>query len=35
VEPGFAYESGRNPHFLTVEQLRTLIAEHVPEASLG
>ncbi|HSJ10193.1 MAG TPA: UDP-N-acetylglucosamine 4,6-dehydratase (inverting) [Longimicrobiales bacterium] len=29
VEPGFAYHSGRNPEFLTVEQLRTLIREHV------
>ena len=29
VEPGFAYDSGSNPDFLTVEQLRTLILEHV------
>jgi hypothetical protein len=29
VEPGFAYESGSNPDFLTVEQLRTLIDKHV------
>lgn len=29
VEPGFAYNSGTNDHFLTVEELRTLIREHV------
>lgn len=29
VAPGFAYDSGSNPHFLTVEQLRALIEEHV------
>ena len=29
VEPGFAYNSGTNPDFLSVEQLRTLIREHV------
>lgn len=29
VEPGFAYESGSNSNFLTVEQLRALIAQHV------
>jgi UDP-N-acetylglucosamine 4,6-dehydratase/5-epimerase len=29
VEPGFAYNSGTNPDFLTVEQLRELIATHV------
>lgn len=29
VPHGFAYESGSNPDFLTVEQLRTLIREHV------
>ena len=29
VEPGFAYNSGTNPHFLTVEELRGLIREHV------
>lgn len=29
VEPGFAYNSGTNPDFLTVEQLRDLIDEHV------
>jgi UDP-N-acetylglucosamine 4,6-dehydratase/5-epimerase len=28
VEPGFAYNSGLNPDFLTVEQLRSLIREH-------
>lgn len=29
VEPGFAYNSGTNDHFLTTEELRTLIREHV------
>ena len=29
VPPGFAYESGTNPDFLTVDQLRDLIARHV------
>lgn len=29
VEPGFAYESGSNPNFLSVDQLRALIIEHV------
>jgi len=29
VEPGFAYSSGTNSKFLSVEQLRLLIAEHV------
>ncbi|WP_379548694.1 UDP-N-acetylglucosamine 4,6-dehydratase (inverting) [Qipengyuania sp. DSG2-2] len=29
VEPGFAYNSGDNEDFLTVEQLRDLIDEHV------
>jgi UDP-N-acetylglucosamine 4,6-dehydratase (inverting) len=29
VEPGFAYNSGTNPEFLTVEELRQLIREHV------
>ena len=29
VEPGFAYNSGSNPEFLSVEQLRELIREHV------
>ncbi|MFN6933585.1 MAG: UDP-N-acetylglucosamine 4,6-dehydratase (inverting) [Tsuneonella sp.] len=28
AEPGFAYDSGSNDDFLSVEQLRTLIAEH-------
>jgi UDP-N-acetylglucosamine 4,6-dehydratase len=32
VVPGFAYNSGSNPDFLTVEQLRTLIREHVDPA---
>jgi FlaA1/EpsC-like NDP-sugar epimerase len=29
VAPGFAYDSGTNPEFLTVDQLRTLIERHV------
>jgi UDP-N-acetylglucosamine 4,6-dehydratase/5-epimerase len=29
VEPGFAYNSGTNPDFLTVEQIRELIDRHV------
>lgn len=29
VAPGFSYDSGTNPDFLTVEQLRACIAEHV------
>lgn len=29
VPPGFSYESGSNSDFLTVEQLRSLIEEHV------
>jgi FlaA1/EpsC-like NDP-sugar epimerase len=29
VTPGFAYDSGSNPNFLSVEQLRALIHEHV------
>jgi UDP-N-acetylglucosamine 4,6-dehydratase (inverting) len=29
VEPGFSYTSGTNPDFLTVEQIRALIHEHV------
>jgi hypothetical protein len=32
VPPGFAYNSGSNPEFLTVDQLRTLIREHVDPA---
>jgi UDP-N-acetylglucosamine 4,6-dehydratase len=37
VPPGFAYDSGSNTDFLTVEQLRQLIAEHVthPEENLA
>ena len=31
VQSGFAYESGGNPNFLSVAQLRALIAEHVEE----
>jgi UDP-N-acetylglucosamine 4,6-dehydratase/5-epimerase len=29
VEPGFSYNSGKNEHFLTVEELRVLIQAHV------
>ena len=29
VAPGFSYESGSNPEFLSVQQLRALIGEHV------
>jgi len=29
VEPGFAYNSGTNKEFLTVEQIRSLIREHM------
>jgi UDP-N-acetylglucosamine 4,6-dehydratase len=29
VMPGFAYESGSNPDFLTVEQIRSLIKTHL------
>ena len=29
VPEGYAYDSGTNPHFLTVEELKGLIAEHV------
>ena len=32
VPPGYAYESGSNPDFLTVEQLRNLIAQQVGNA---
>ena len=32
VRAGFAYNSGSNPEFLTVEQLRALIREHVDPA---
>jgi len=32
VPPGFAYNSGSNPEFLMLEQLRTLIREHVDPA---
>ncbi|ALT77335.1 UDP-N-acetylglucosamine 4,6-dehydratase (inverting) [Paucibacter sp. KCTC 42545] len=34
VPAGFAYDSGSNPDFLSVAQLRELIMEHVPEARL-
>ena len=29
VPPGFAYNSGTNPEFLSIEQIRALIVEHV------
>jgi len=29
VTPGFAYNSGANDHFLSVQELRTLIRDHV------
>ena len=29
VAPGFAYESGTNPDFLSVEQIRALIRNHL------
>ena len=29
VEPGFAYNSGSNPDFLSVDKLRDLIRQHV------
>jgi hypothetical protein len=29
VEPGFVYNSGSNPDFLTVDDLRGLIGRHV------
>jgi UDP-N-acetylglucosamine 4,6-dehydratase (inverting) len=32
VEPGFCYDSGTNPDFLTVEQIRELIRQHVDPA---
>jgi UDP-N-acetylglucosamine 4,6-dehydratase len=32
VPQGFAYNSGTNPDFLSVEQLRSLIREHVDPA---
>jgi FlaA1/EpsC-like NDP-sugar epimerase len=32
VPDGFAYNSGSNPEFLSVEHLRTLIREHVDPA---
>ncbi|RTL30667.1 MAG: UDP-N-acetylglucosamine 4,6-dehydratase (inverting) [Burkholderiales bacterium] len=33
VQPGYAYDSGSNPDFLSVEQLRALISQHVLQAS--
>jgi UDP-N-acetylglucosamine 4,6-dehydratase len=35
VPPGYAYNSGSNTDFLTVEQLKKLIAEHVTHPDVG
>lgn len=35
VPPGFAYNSGDNTDFLSVDALRDLIARHVPDLSYG
>lgn len=35
VAPGFSYESGSNPEFLSVEQLRSLIQKHVLDPVAG
>ena len=32
VEPGFAYNSGTNPEFLSIEEIRTLIRAHLDPA---
>ncbi|HEV7232747.1 MAG TPA: UDP-N-acetylglucosamine 4,6-dehydratase (inverting) [Sphingorhabdus sp.] len=32
VAPGFCYESGANEHFLTVDEIRALIREHIDPA---
>lgn len=32
VSPGFSYNSGDNPHFLTVDELRSLIDQHIDNA---
>ncbi len=32
VESGFCYDSGTNDHFLTVEEIRTLIRQHIDPA---
>ena len=29
VSNGYAYNSGDNPHFLTIEEIRSLIVDHV------
>lgn len=34
VAPGFSYESGTNPEFLSVDELRDLIARHVDGATI-
>lgn len=31
VEPGFSYQSGTNPHFLTVPELRTLVKAYLEQ----
>ena len=35
VRPGYAYNSGSNPDFLTVEQLRELMARHVEHPGIA
>ena len=35
VEPGFAYDSGRNPDFLSVERLRALIDLYLTDGRVG
>jgi UDP-N-acetylglucosamine 4,6-dehydratase len=35
VAPGFAYNSGSNPEFLTVEQIRVLICQHLDPSFTG
>jgi len=35
VKQGFSYDSGRNPEFLTVDQLRSLIQSHVVDSASG
>ena len=35
VEPGFAYDSGTNPDFLSVAQLRELIGKHLNNPAKG
>ncbi|OFZ97444.1 MAG: UDP-N-acetylglucosamine 4,6-dehydratase (inverting) [Betaproteobacteria bacterium RIFCSPLOWO2_02_FULL_62_17] len=35
VEPGFSYNSGRNAHFLSVDELRDLIQSHIDQSNAG